>query len=162
MRRRVVASHVLRVVGILLLVVAAIHLAVTSLLKEAVLDRVLTAKMMPIVTPPFLLNHIVVGILLVPIGLVTLYSAAGIRAGERWAWVVSWSVAAGLASLPVALVLVMRGGLFDAVPFRVAEILITICAMTMPGVLIWARGEFPRGATGTSRPQARNDDKRGA
>jgi hypothetical protein len=138
------ASRVIRVVGILLLVVAAIHLAVTPLLKKAVLDRVLTQTMVPIVTPPFLLNHIVVGILLVPLGFVTLYSAAGIRAGERWAWVVSWSVGASLTSLPVALVLIMRGGPFDAVPFRVAEILITICAVTMPAVLIWARAEFSR------------------
>jgi len=162
MRRRLVASRVLWAVGVLLLVVAAIHLAVTPLLKRAILDRVLTQEMMPIVTPPFLLNHIVVGILLVPLGFVTLYSAEGIRAGERWAWVVSWAVAASLVCLPVALVLVMRAGPFDAVPFRVAAILITICAMAMPGVLVWARGEFSHGATGTKEPQARNDDERGA
>ena len=152
MNRRVLASWVIWTVGILLLVVAAIHLAVTPLLKKAVLDSVLTPTMLPLVTPPFLLNHVVVGILLVPLGLVTLHSAAGIRSGERWAWVVSWSVGAALPSLPVALVLIMRGGPFDAVPFRVAEILITISAVAMPAVLIWARAEFPRGKPAHTGP----------
>ena len=132
----------LRVVGFLLLVLAGIHLSVTSLLKQTILDRVLTDEMLPIVSPPFVLNHIVVGLLLIPLGLVTLYSAAGIGAGKRWAWVISWFVGASLMSLPVALLLIMRGGMFDAVAFRVAEILVTLSAVAMPAALIWARGEF--------------------
>jgi hypothetical protein len=152
MNKRLLASRVVRIVGILLLVVAGIHLAVTPLLKETILDRVLTDEMTPIVTPPFLLNHVVVGLLLIPLGLVTLYSAAGIRAGERWAWVVSCSIGASLISLPIALVLIMGGGPFDALPFRVAEILVTACAVAMPGVLIWARAEFRRA------PPARSSD----
>ena len=102
MNRRRLASRVLRVVGFLLLVVAGIHLSVTSVLKQTILDRVLTDEMLPIVSPPFVLNHIVVGLLLIPLGLVTIYSAAGIRAGERWAWVISWFIGASLTSLPVA------------------------------------------------------------
>ncbi len=146
MRRRLLAARVLTAVGVLLLVVAVIHLAVTPLLKESTLDRVLAPTMMPIVAPPFLLNHIVVGILLLPIGFAVLYGARGIRAGERWAWVISWAIAASLATLPVVLVLVMRGGPFDALPFRVAEILVTLCAMAMPCALLWTRGEFRRGS----------------
>ena len=144
MNKRVLASRVVRVVGILLLVVAGIHLAVTPLLKETILDRVLTDEMMPIVTPPFLLNHVVVGLLLIPLGLLTLYSAAGIRDGARRAWIASWIIGASLISLPIALVLIMSGGPFDAIPFRVAEILVTACAVAMPAVLIWARADFPR------------------
>jgi hypothetical protein len=147
MRRRLLAARVLSVVGVLLLVVAVIHLAVTPLLKRSILDGVLTPTMMPTVAPPFLLNHIVVGILLLPLGFVTLFSSTGIRAGEWWAWVVSWAIAASLASLPVVLVLVMRGGPFDALPFRVAEILVTLCALAMPCALVWTRGEFRRRAT---------------
>ena len=33
--------------------------------------------------PPFLLNHVVVGILLIPIGVSTIFCASGVRAGER-------------------------------------------------------------------------------
>jgi len=142
MDRRRLASRVLRVVGFVLLAVAGIHLSVTSVLRQTILDRVLTDDMLPIVAPPFVLNHVVVGLLLIPLGLVTIYGAAGVRAGERWAWVISWFVGASLMTLPVALVLIMRGGMFDALPFRVAEILVTLSAVAMPAALIWARGEF--------------------
>lgn len=153
MDRRLLASRVILVVGVLLLVVAAIHLAITSLLKEAVFGRVLTPDMMLIVGPPFVLNHIVVGILLVPLGFATLYSAGGIRAGERWAWVISFSIGLALLSLPVVLVLVMRGYPFSAVAFRIAELLVTISAVTMPLVLLWVRREFfPKG--GRAKPSA--------
>jgi hypothetical protein len=71
------------VTGVLLLIAAAIHLLVTPTLKRVILDRVLTPEELLIVSPPFLLNHIVMGILLIPIGFVTIYCASGIRAGER-------------------------------------------------------------------------------
>jgi len=141
-RRRLLASRVILMVGVLLLVVAAIHLAVTPLLTDTVLDRVLAPEMMPIVAPPFLLNHIVVGILLLPLGFSMIYCARGIRAGERWAWVISFSTGIALLSLPVVLVLLMRDGRFNAVPFRVAELLITISAVAVPAVLLYVRREF--------------------
>ena len=89
MDRRSIVSRIISVTGFLLLIVAAIHLAVTPTLKRVILDRVLTAEELRIVAPPFLLNHIVMGILLIPIGFITIYCASGIRAGERWAWVIS-------------------------------------------------------------------------
>jgi hypothetical protein len=153
MSRQVIASWVIRGIGVLLLVVAVIHLAVTSLLKDAVLDRVLAPAMMPVVAPPFVLNHVVVGLLLVPLGFTTIYSATGLRAGQRWAWVICFAIGVALLSLPVALFVIMRGGPFDAVPFRIAEALVMISAITMPGVLLWIRLDyFPK--DGTTRSSA--------
>jgi hypothetical protein len=148
MRKRFLASRVIAIVGVLLLVVAAIHLIITPLLKEAVLDRVLAPEMLPIVAPPFVLNHVVVGILLIPLGAATLYCSAGIRTGQRWAWVICLFIGLALLCLPAALLLIMRGGMFQALPFRVAEVLVTISAATMPTVLWWVLSEFVRrGAT---------------
>src|SRR5882672_1523230 len=82
MNRRSIVARVISVTGVLLLIVAAIHLVVTPTLKRVILDRVLTPEQLLIVSPPFLLNHIVMGILLIPIGFTTIFCASGILAGE--------------------------------------------------------------------------------
>jgi signal transduction histidine kinase len=60
--------------------------------------------------------------------------------------VISFSIGLALSSLPVALVVIMRGGPFRAAAFRVAELLITIAAVTLPivpppgsriGLVVW-------------------------
>ena len=98
MNRRLIVARIISVTGSLLLMVAAIHLLVTPVLKSAILDRVLTLQELRIVSPPFLLNHIVVGVLLIPLGFISLYTASGIRAGERWAWVINLAITANLSS----------------------------------------------------------------
>lgn len=144
MNRRQVAARMISVTGSLLLIVAAIHLIVTPALKSAILDSVLTPQELRIVSPPFLLNHIVVGILLIPIGFITLYSASGIRAGERWAWVINLAIGLTILSLPIVLALVMRAEYFRAVPFLIAVALITIVGVTMTTVLILVRHDFQK------------------
>jgi hypothetical protein len=139
MNRRRLAAGVIGAGGLLLLAVGVIHLAVTPLLKRAVLDPWLTPDQMTVVAPPFLLNHVVVGILLLPLGFVTSFSASGIRAGERWAWVIAWAVSGTMPLLPLVLVLFMSGGHFHALPFRVAECLVATCAAVMPAALIFGR-----------------------
>lgn len=144
MNRRLIVARLISVTGSLLLIVAAIHLIVTPALKNAILDRVLKPEQLRIVSPPFLLNHIVVGILLIPIGFITLYSASGIRAGERWAWVINLVIGLTILSLPVALVLVMRAEYFRAVPFLIATALITIVGVTMTVAMILVRHDFQK------------------
>ena len=144
MARRSIVSRIIRVTGFLLLIVAAIHLLVTPVLKNAILDRVLTPQELRIVSPPFLLNHIVVGILLIPLGFITFYTASGIRAGERWAWVISLAIGLTILSLPVVLVLVMRAEYFQAVPFLIATALITIVGITMTAALVLVRHDFQK------------------
>jgi|SRR6267143_4955536 len=139
-RTRIVARTV-SVTGVLLLVVAAIHLAVTPLLKKEVLDRALTPQQLSIVQPPFLLNHLVVGILLIPIALITIYSAPALRAGERWAWIVNLANGLTILSLPIVLALVMPLSDFQALPFLIAAGLITTVGITMTVALLWIRSD---------------------
>jgi len=139
-RTRIVARTV-SVTGVLLLIVAAIHLAVTPALKKAVLDRTLTPEQLSIVQPPFLLNHLVVGILLIPIGFITIYSAPAIRAGERWAWIINFANGLTILSLPIVLALVMPLRDFQALPFLIAAGLITIVGITMTAALLWIRSD---------------------
>ena len=144
MNRRLIVARIINVTGSLLLIVAAIHLLVTPVLKRAILDRVLMPQELRIVSPPFLLNHIVVGILLIPLGFITLYTASGIRAGERWAWVINLAIGLTILSLPVVLVLVMRAEYFRAVPFLIAAGLITTVGITMTVALILVRHDFQK------------------
>ena len=144
MNRRLIVARLISVTGVLLLIVAAIHLLVTPVLKSFILDRVLTPQELRIVSPPFLLNHIVVGILLIPLGFITLYTAAGIRAGERWAWVINLAIGLTILSLPLVLVFVMRAEYFRAVPFLIATALITMVGITMTAALISVRHDFQK------------------
>jgi len=127
------------VTGALLLVVAAIHLAVTPVLKAAILDRTLTPQQLSIISPPFLLNHLVVGILLIPIGFITLYSAPALRLGKRWAWIINFADGLTILSLPIVLALVMPATDFQALPFLIAAGLITTVGITMTAALLWIR-----------------------
>jgi hypothetical protein len=84
-----------------------------------------------------LLSFIVVGILLVPIGLSTVYCADSFRRGEHWARVICGFNALGVFLLPVALVMIMPARYFRAILFLVAATLVWIVAisMTLPFVL---------------------------
>lgn len=144
MNRRLIVARIMNVTGSLLLIVAAIHLLVTPALRSAILERLLTPEQLRIVSPPFLLNHIVVGILLIPLGFITIYSASGIRVGERWAWVINLVIGLTILSLPVVLVLVMRAEYLRAVPFLIAAALITIVGITMTAALILVRRDFQK------------------
>jgi hypothetical protein len=141
MSRTHIVARTVSVTGVLLLIVAAIHLSVTPTLKRAILDRTLTPEQLLIVQPPFLLNHLVVGILLIPIAFITIYSAPALRAGERWAWIVNLANGLTILSLPIVLALVMPIKDFQALPFLVAAGLITIVGITMTAALWWIRSD---------------------
>jgi hypothetical protein len=138
MNKLLIVSRIVRAEGILLLVVAAIHLAVIPTLRRAFVSQ-LSPEDFRFVWPPFLLNHAVVGILLIPLGLSTLYCASGIRRGERWSWRVGMTNAITILSLPLVLVAVMERHYFSALPFLIATILITVVGLSMIWPLLWVR-----------------------
>jgi hypothetical protein len=83
--RSATAARVVRWLGVVLLVVAVIHLAVTPLIAGF-----LASQMAPgawqVVRPPALLNHVVVSILLVPVGATLLGLGPQLRSGSASAW----------------------------------------------------------------------------
>jgi len=141
MHKLLISSRMVQVEGILLLLVATIHLAVIPTLRSAFV-RVLSQGAFRFVWPPFLLNHAVVGILLIPLGLSTLYCASGIRRGERWSWRVGMTNAITILSLPLVLVAVMERRYFSALPFLIATILIAVVGLSMIWPLLWVRKEL--------------------
>jgi len=141
MDRTEIVAALLTTQGSLILVVAGIHLAVSPLVHRFVADR-LAADKLDIVWPPFELSFVVMGVLLIPVGLSAIYCARGIRRREGWAWTIAMINALAVLSLPVAQCLIMNRVYFEAVPFLVASILITVVGVSMVWPLLGIRPEM--------------------
>jgi len=148
MRRLRLCGGIMVFDGVVLVAVAAIHLLVIPVLKRVVTEE-LTAGDMAWVWPPFLLNHAVVGVLLIPLGVSTIYAGVHLARRERWAHRIAVLNALTAMCLPVVLVVVMPGHYFHAKPFLIAAILVCVAAASMIGPLLWVAGEF--GATDGER-----------
>jgi hypothetical protein len=136
--RRALAARILKVDGILLLVVAAIHLAATPLALNFISTQS-TPDAWAQIKPPFLLSFVVVGILLVPLGLSTYFCANSLRRGETWARTICSFNAVSILMLPLALILTMPATYFRAIPFLIAAILVCIVAISMAAPLVLSR-----------------------
>jgi hypothetical protein len=141
MRKLLISARILRVEGAVILVVAAIHLSVIPLLRNT-LRQQLSAPDFAFAWPPFLLSFAVMGILLIPVGVSTLFCASGIRAGESWSWRVGITNALAILSLPFVLAVTMDRRYFTAIPFLIASILITLVGLSMCLPFWWVRNEL--------------------
>lgn len=141
MNKLLISSRILKVQGVLLLFVAAIHLLVIPQLRS-LLVHMLSAADFRFVWPPFLLNHAVVGILLVPVGASTFLIAGEIKAGDRRSWWIGMINAITILSLPFVLAVVMERQYFSAPPFLIAAILITALGASMIWPILWVRKEI--------------------
>jgi hypothetical protein len=118
---------VLRTSGILLCALGLLHLAVTPIIARFVAGAALPTAVAWL-TPPMLLNHVVVGILLLPLGVLTIYAAPY---STSWAKVVTRAVALTVATLPPTLFWLMGTRYFHAVPFQVATGILCLASLTL-------------------------------
>jgi hypothetical protein len=126
------STHVrlLRASGVLLLLLGIVHLAATphisTLIRHStspgVADRL---------TPPMLLNHVLVGVLLLPFGCLMLYAAPHSATGVPWAQVLVRTTAVTVAALPVTLLALMGVRYFQAPLFVLGFALVTAAAVTL-------------------------------
>ena len=130
MDRSALGAMILKIDGVLLLIVALIHFAATPYALRFISSQS-TPEEFTQIAPPFLLSFIVAGILLLPIGLSTVYCADSFRRGEHWARVICAFNAFGVFLLPFALILTMPARYFAAILFLVAVILVWIVAISM-------------------------------
>jgi hypothetical protein len=125
--------------GIFLAAAALFHLLAAShipMILRKTVDAKAFAFLEPIVSFTFILN----GILLLPLAFSTLYSAAGVRRGERWAWWIGLANALAVIALPCVLVSSMGLGYFADAPLFVAGALsVTAAGLLMLLSLLWAR-----------------------
>jgi len=142
-RRSQICGFILKVQGILLLLVGIIHLAVIPLLRSTFAQQV-NASDLQFIWPPFLLDHAVAGLLLLPLGATTWYAGHGIARQMQWGYRIGIINAITVLMLPVMLVLVMDKRYFAAIPFVIASVLVTLVGLSMLWPLLWVRKDIRR------------------
>jgi hypothetical protein len=138
--RNVIVSRLLLFDGVLLIVLAFVHLFSTPIIRRWLAGE-LTGETLTQVSPMFLYNHIVLGILLIPVGVSTLYIAAGIREGQSLARVVAIINAITVMFLPFLAIFIAGTSSFNSLPFVIAGAGITIIGVTMFIPLLWLRND---------------------
>ena len=126
-------TRILRSSGVLLILLGIVHLVATphiaSLIRHS--TSVVAAN---VLVPPMLLNHVLVGVLLLPFGWLMLYAARHSAARVAWAQVVVRTTTVTVATLPVILLALMGFRYFDAPLF----VLGTALVMAAPVALLFA------------------------
>ena len=137
--------RLLRGSGLLLLLLGIVHLAATPHIAALIRHSTSTGAADNLI-PPMLLNHILVGVLLLPLGFLTSYAAPY---SDRWAQVIVRTTALTVATLPLTLLWLMGVRYFDAPLFVVGFLLVVAASLT----LLFAAFTRPRatGSTDTAR-----------
>jgi hypothetical protein len=134
--RRTIVARILLIDGVLLITLAFVHLLATPIIQTW-LTRELTPEKLKQVTPPQFLDNVVVGMLLIPFGVSTLYSAIGVRAGQTWARAVAITNAFSVTVMPLLVILVMGPGYFSTLASVMAAASITSIGLSMFIPLLW-------------------------
>jgi hypothetical protein len=103
----------------MLIALGILHLTVTPLIARLIAENV-TGTVAVWLTPPMLLNHVIMGKLLLPLGMLVFYAAPSAIAGEHWAIFITRVSAVTVAVLPLTIVGLMGTRYFGAIPFFVA------------------------------------------
>ena len=131
-----IRSGILRAGGVLLVALGVLHLVVTPQIARLIQGSTSTQAAVWLM-PPMLLNHIVLGILLLPLGGLTFYAAPYAARGERWALVVSRATATAIAALPVTLFVLMGTRYFGAPPFVLATAILSGACLALLAAAFW-------------------------
>ena len=122
--------RLLRGSGVLLILLGIVHLVATPHIATLIRHSASIGAADQL-TPPMLLNHILVGLLLFPLGFLTIYAAPYSAAGLVWAQVTVRATALTIATLPVTLLALMGVPSFDAPLFVVGAALVVAAAGTL-------------------------------
>ena len=131
-----IRSGILRAGGALLVALGALHLAVTPDIARLIQSST-SARAVAWLMPPMLLNHIVLGILLFPLGGLTFYAAPYAARGDRWALAVSRATATAIATLPVTLFALMGTRYFGAPLFVLATAILSGACLALLAAAFW-------------------------
>ena len=119
--------RLLRGSGLLLLLLGIVHLVATPHIATLIRHSASTGAA-DVLIPPMLLNHILVGLLLVPLGYLTFYAAPH---SDRWAQMIVRTTGITVATLPLTLLALMGVRYFDAPLFVVGFLLVVAASVTL-------------------------------
>ena len=138
LKRSLTRLRLLRGAGILLVALGVVHLLATPHIATLVRQSASPASARWL-TPPMLLNHILVGVLLIPLGYLTAYAAPHAVSGASWAQVVVRSIALSVATLPVILFALMGTSYYLAAPLFVLGAALTVTVAVILLIVAFAR-----------------------
>ena len=125
--------------GALLVLVAIIHLIMTSEIGRIV-ARNTTANAYAFLWPPYLLDHVAVGILLFPLGISTMLCSSGVVRGDRLAHRIACINAVAVLGLAMAVVVAVPvETLLNAPPFLAAAAILILTGLWMLWPLLTLR-----------------------
>jgi hypothetical protein len=144
--------RLLRGSGVVLILLGMVHLVATPHIATLIRHSA-SMDAADQLTPPMLLNHILVGLLLFPLGYLTVYAAPYSAAGLAWAQVIVRATALTVATLPVTLLALMGVRYFDAPLFVFGTALVVAAAATLL-VAAFSRSRDKNSATGSDATTA--------
>jgi hypothetical protein len=143
MRSQEVAAVFLRAVGVLLVVLGVVHTIATPHIRDLLGDS--SSEVYQRAVGPTLLNHVLMGILLLPLGYTTWLAAAAQNRNAAWARRVLMVNGIVLLTLPICLAIFMRRPEYYTAPlFLTGVILVTLISL----LTIVAAWMIRRGAAG--------------
>ena len=140
MRSQEIAAAFLRAVGLLLIVLGLVHLAATPHIPPLLGES--SSAVYQRAVGPTLLNHVLFGILIIPLGYTTWLAAARQNRNETWASRVLLINGMVLLAFPISLAVFMRRPEYYTAPlFLVAVILVAVISlMTIAAAWLVRRG----------------------
>jgi hypothetical protein len=136
------AEGFLRGVGILLLILGVVHLVATPHISGLLNGSPLRVYQGAV--GPMLLNHVLVGILLLPLGYTTWLASAARNRGQVWARRVLTVNTMVVLTLPVSVAVFMRQPEYYTAPFFVIGVaLVAIISLLMVAATLLSRRKQP-------------------
>jgi hypothetical protein len=140
MRSEEIAAGFLRAVGVLLIVLGVVHTIATPHIRDLLGDR--SSEVYQRAVGPTLLNHVLMGILLLPLGYTTWLAAAAQNRRAAWARRVLIVNGIVLLTLPASIAVFMRRPEYYTAPlFLTGVILVTVISLlTIVAACLVGRG----------------------
>jgi len=132
---RSAAVILLRVVGALLIILGCVHLAATPHIPQLLHGSPRAVYEQAV--PPTLLNHVLVGILLLPLGYTTWLAALAAERREIWAKRVLLVNTVAMFSLPLAVAIFMRRPEYYRAPLFLAGVGLTAVISVFMAAAVW-------------------------
>lgn len=132
-----IAAGFLRAVGILLIVLGLVHIAATPHIPALLTGSPRTVYERAV--GPSLLNHVLVGILLLPLGYTTWIAAAGHAQNEKWAKQTLIANTIVMFTLPVSIMVFMRRPEYYTTPLFLAGVGLVVIISLLMVAATWIR-----------------------
>jgi hypothetical protein len=146
MRAQEIAAGFLRAVGLLLIVLGLVHLAATPYIPPLLGES--TTGVYQRAVGPTLLDHVLFGILLLPLGYTTWLAASEQNRNQTWARRVLIVNGVVLLTFPVSLAVFMRRPEYYGAPLFLTAVMLVAIISLLTVVAAWLVG---RGTPGVPR-----------